>query len=220
MRDELVDRADLAALPSRGFGVAEEQIRRERHAVAQLAAEDVVDRHAPLLAEDVEAGELQRGEHLRAVVVERRGRVGDQEAHLLELRRVVADEVRLERLERRVRALPAAAHLAQADEPFVGLDLDDGADEASPVAAVGVPQRRLERHGDGRGPDVGDLHGDTSEHKLTLSLAKCDLKRRLSRIGWRYPNVVLVESDTVRPSHGTTVSRRRFVIPSTQPPDH
>ena len=71
-----------------------------------------------------------------------------QEAHLLEARRVVPDEVRLHRAEDRLGRFAAAAHLAEADEPVVGLHLDDRADEAAPVAAVGVAQRRFERHGD------------------------------------------------------------------------
>ena len=43
--------------------------------------------------------------------------------------------------------------------PVVGLDLDDRADEAAPVAAVGVTQRRLERNGDGRRTQIGYSHG-------------------------------------------------------------
>ena len=43
-------------------------------------------------------------------------------------------------------------------EAVIGLDLDDGADEAAPVAAVGVAQRRLERDRDGGGPNIGDFH--------------------------------------------------------------
>ena len=52
----------------------------------------------------------------------------------------------------------AAAHFAEADEAVVGFDFDDGADEAAPVAAVGVAQRRFQRDGDGGGADVGDAH--------------------------------------------------------------
>ena len=72
-------------------------------------------------------------------------------------------------VERRDGALAAAAHLAEPDEPFVGLDLDDGADEAPPMAAVRVAQRRLERHGDGGGPDVGDLHAAAGEWEGSLA---------------------------------------------------
>src|SRR5204862_456244 len=46
-----------------GAGVAEKEVRRERHAIAQRAAKDVVYRHAPRLAEHVEALELDRGDH-------------------------------------------------------------------------------------------------------------------------------------------------------------
>ena len=54
--------------------------------------------------------------------------------------------------------LAAAAHLADAGEALVGIDLDDGADEAAPMRAVRVAERRLERDRDGGGPEVGDLH--------------------------------------------------------------
>ena len=67
--DQLIDRADLAA-PVAIIWVTKEQIRREGNAIAQCAAEDRVHRHAPALPHDVEAGELQGREHLRAVVVE------------------------------------------------------------------------------------------------------------------------------------------------------
>src|SRR4030095_302941 len=49
-----------------------------------------------------------------------------------------------------------AAHLAQPHVTVVGLDLDERADEPAPVRAVAVQQRRVERNGDGRGPDGGD----------------------------------------------------------------
>ena len=74
---------------------------------------------------------------------------------------VVADEIRLHRAEHRLGRLAAAAHLAQPDEPVVGLHLDDRADEPAPVAAVGVAQRRFERHRHRGGADVDDLHADT-----------------------------------------------------------
>ena len=140
--------------PVRGFGIAEEAVGGERHAVAQAAAQNLADRHAPGLPQNVEAGEFQRRQHLRAVVVERRRGVGDQEAHLLEPRRVVAHQVRLHGAEHGLGRFAAAAHFAQADQAVVGLDFDDGADEAAPVAAIGVAQRRFQRDGDGGGPDV------------------------------------------------------------------
>ena len=157
LRHQLLGGPDLAAA-GLGSRVAEEEVRGERHALAQPAAEDLADRHAPLLAEDVEAGELERGHELRAVVVERGGRVRDQEAHLLERAGSWPTRYGFSPWKAASAALAAAAHLAEADEAVVGLDLDDRADEAPPVAAVRVAQRRLERDGDGCGPDVGDLH--------------------------------------------------------------
>ena len=68
------------------------------------------------------------------------------------------------RVHRRHRRFAAAAHLAEADEAVVGLDLDDRADESAPMAAVRVPQRRLEWHGHGCRADVGNLHRDRTYH--------------------------------------------------------
>ena len=80
---------------------------------------------------------------------------------------IVADEIRLQRAERGLGRLAAAAHLAQPDQAVVGLDLDDGADEPPPVAAVRVAQRRLERNGDGGRADVGDLHRVTDLGRIS-----------------------------------------------------
>src|SRR5262249_48029064 len=101
-------------------------------------------------------------EDLRAIVVERRRRIGDEETHLLEPGRIAAQEIRPKAVDGLDGTLAATAHLAQPDESFVGLDFYDGANEATPMAAVGVPKRSFERHGDGRGADVGDLHCDTA----------------------------------------------------------
>src|SRR5207248_2991188 len=51
-------------------GIAIEEVGREGDAVAKRAAEDVIHRHVPLLTEQIEAGKFERGEDLRAVVVE------------------------------------------------------------------------------------------------------------------------------------------------------
>src|SRR5262249_19678017 len=159
--DELVARPNFTVARLR-VCISKKQIRRERHTVAHLAAQNVVNRDAPLLSENVETRELQRRQNLGAVVVERRGGVGDEESHLLEPRRIAADQVRLETLNGLDGALTAATHLTEADNPVVGLDFYDGANEATPVAPVCMPERRFERHGDGRGADVGDLHRDTA----------------------------------------------------------
>ena len=152
--DELLGRAHLGHVRPR---VAEEQVGGELDLVAQPAAEQVVHRHAEPLADQVQARELDRRVQLDAVVVQRRGRVADLLPQRLELERVVAAQARAERLEGGLGAVAAAAHLAQADQPVGGLDLDQRAHEAAPVRAVGVQQRRLERDGDGGRADVGDL---------------------------------------------------------------
>ena len=110
------------------------------------------------LAEQVEAGELDGGGDLGSVVVERRRRVGDEEAHLFEARGVASDHVVLQRANGGDGRLAPAAHFAQADQPVIGFDFDDGANEAAPVAPVRVTKWRFERDGDGCRAKVGDLH--------------------------------------------------------------
>ncbi len=158
LRHQLIHRAHLAG-PVPGVGVAEEQVGGERHVIAQPAAEDLGHRHAPLLPQQVQAGELDCGEHLGPQVVQRGGRVGDEEAQLFEARGVAPQEIRLQPVHSGAGALAAAPQLTEADEAAVGFDLDDGAHEAAPMTPVGVTQGRLERNGDWCGPNVGDLHG-------------------------------------------------------------
>ena len=140
------------------IGVAEEAVGGKRDAVAQAAAEDLADRNAPGLSQNVETGEFQRGQNLRPIVVERRGGIGDQEAHLLDAGRVVAHQVRLHRAENRFGRFAAAAHFAQTDQAVVRLHFDDGADEAAPVAAVGMAQRGFQRHRHRGGANIPDFH--------------------------------------------------------------
>ncbi len=98
---------------------------------------------------------------LQAVVVERGGRIHDLPAQLLELQRIMADEIGLEAGDRLLGRLAAAAELAEASQPLVGLHLDDGRTERPQCAPFGVPQRRLERDGHRRRLQVGDLHGSS-----------------------------------------------------------
>src|SRR5690606_40115090 len=53
----------------------------------------------------------------------------------------------------------------------VGLDLDDRADEPPPVRAVGVPQRRLQRHRHGGRADVDDPHARAHRPASVVSLS-------------------------------------------------
>src|SRR6266511_4872197 len=124
MGDELLYGPHLARAVYR-VRVAEEQVRRERHVVAQAAPEDLGYGHAPGLTQHVETGELDGGEQLRPLVVQRRGRIGDEVAQLFDPSRVAPDEVRFQGLDRGGGALATASQLAQAQEAGVGLDLDD-----------------------------------------------------------------------------------------------
>src|SRR5512133_1168650 len=93
--DELVARSYFARSVGRAW-ITEEQIRCERNVIAQSSADDVADRNTPRLTQNVETCELQRGQHLRAIVVQRRSWISDAKAHLLEPRRIVAEDVWLE----------------------------------------------------------------------------------------------------------------------------
>src|SRR5690606_4821244 len=149
---QLIDGADLSAPVV--VGIAEKEIRGERNTVAQPPAEDVVDGGVPALTQQVQAGELERRQDLRAVVVERSRRVGDEEAHLLAGGRVAADEIRLQPFEGGDGALASPTHLPQPNATVVCLYFDDGAHKPPPVAAVRVAKRRVQGNGDGRGPDI------------------------------------------------------------------
>ena len=156
--DELFGSPHFAAAGLRVV-VAKEEVARELDLVAQLAAQESVDRHAELLTHDVEACELDRRVELRAVVVEARRRIADREPHCLEPEYVMAAQVVGERRERACRVFAAAAHLAQADVAVVRFHFDDRAHEPAPVRAVAVEQRRFERHGHRRRADRGDGGG-------------------------------------------------------------
>jgi hypothetical protein len=150
--DDLLDRAD-GALAVR-VRITEEDVRGERDAIAHPAAEDVADRYAPRLTQQIKARELERRHDLGPVVVERGGWIGEHEAHLFQPRRIAAHERRSHRQDSRDRRLAAAAHFAETDQAGVAFDLHDRSDEAAPMAAVRMPQRRLQRHRYRRCADV------------------------------------------------------------------
>ena len=177
--DELFRGAHLTRARRR-VGVAEEEVARELDGVAQLAAEERVHGHAELLADDVEAGELDRRVQLRAVVVEARRRVADGEAQGLEAEHVVPAQVGLEPGKGPGRVLTATAHLAQPDVAVARFDLDDRAHEPSPVRAVAVAQRCLERHRHRRGADRADRRGGHGAGRERAAKARAQRDRNLT----------------------------------------
>ena len=158
LANHLVNGADLTRARAR-IRVAKENIGGETDAVAQAAAEDFRDRHAPVLAQDVETGEFEGGQHLRPVVVQRCRGIGDAKPHFLQARRIVSDEASLQRAEHGFGGFASAAHFAQADQPVIRLHFHDGPHEAAPVAAIGVAQRRFQRNRHRGGANVANLHG-------------------------------------------------------------
>src|SRR5215210_4867308 len=160
MLHQLVGGSDLR-LPSLGIRVPEKEVAREGHPVAELAAEQCVNRDPELLAHQIQAPKLNGSMKLGAVVVEAGRRVHDLEPERLELEWVVADEVGLETIESTLRALPSSSHLAQPDEAIVGLHLDYGAHEASPVGPAGMLERRFQWNRYGGCSYVGYLQGSS-----------------------------------------------------------
>jgi len=66
MRHELLGCAHFAA--ALGVGVAEEEVRRKRHGVSQLAAEQRMDRQVERFAHDVEAGDSSAASNCRRLL--------------------------------------------------------------------------------------------------------------------------------------------------------
>ena len=119
----------------------------EPHPVAGLAAEELPDRLAEGLAQDVPHGDLDRGERRHE---HRAAAVAGADEHAapvpLDLGRVLADEVALVGPDRGVHdfALVGQGAFAEPGDPLVGVELDE--DEVLVVAGV-----------DEEGLEVGDL---------------------------------------------------------------
>jgi hypothetical protein len=67
------------------------------------------------VAQQIETRKFDRGDHLRAVVVERCGGIGEQEPHLFETRGVASHDIRLQRADAGHSRLAAAAHFPETD---------------------------------------------------------------------------------------------------------
>lgn len=155
--DQLFDRADFAGAGLR-IGIAKKTVRCKPHPVAQAPTEDFGDGHAPRLTQNVQAGKLESREDLRPVVVERRGRIRDEEAHFFDSRRIPSDKIGLHDAENGFSRFAATTHLAQSDQPVIGFHFDNRTDKAAPMAAVRMTKRRLEWNRHGCRPDILDSH--------------------------------------------------------------
>ena len=130
-----------------------EEVGRERHRVPDRAAQQVGDRAAGRLALDVQARDLERGEHRvggRGVADRpRRDRVpalpddaGDPAVDLLGVVRVHAHDGVRDRAQRR-QVVVVGVGLAEPGQPAVGGDLDHRAERERLVHADRVQQRRI-----------------------------------------------------------------------------
>ncbi len=95
---------------------------------------------------------------LGAIVVEAGGRIADLETQLFQAEGIVPFQIRQQPAKGRFRALTSAAHLPQPDQTVIGFDFDDRANEAPPVCAGRMLQRRLQRHRHRGCTNVDDLH--------------------------------------------------------------
>src|SRR5262249_617451 len=98
------------AAAARRIRVAEEQVRGERDALAEAAAQNFRHWCIPVLAEQVETRKFQRRKNLRLIVVERGGRVSDAEAKLFKASRIPTQQIGSQAAEGGFRGLAAAAH--------------------------------------------------------------------------------------------------------------
>ena len=164
MRNELLERSHFA-LASLAIGMAKEQIARKRNRVAHAATQQITDRNAEFLSDDVQARELDRCVQLRPIVVEAGGRIADREAHRFQPEHIVPAKIGKETRECLRDRFTSAAHFAETDVAVGRLDLDDRANESSPMRAVAVEQRRLERNSDRRRANGADCGGGHDCHR-------------------------------------------------------
>jgi hypothetical protein len=138
--------------------IAIEQIAGEGNFLAERAAQQIAGADAKLLADEVDASELDCGVELRAIVVKGGCGIADFPVELLELERIVAEQMGLQAANRGFRALAAAAHLSEANKTVVRFDFDNSADKAAPVRSVRMAKGRFQGDRYGGGTNVYDFH--------------------------------------------------------------
>ena len=175
-------------------------VRIGRHAIAEPATEELPDRDAELLADEIEGGDVERGERglamlTRPAVLE----TLDRPRQPFGVERVRPDDVPRAELfddrDERV-GLVDRPNLADAGQADVGLELDEH------ELAPGCP--------DDRRPDVGDLHVASSRTGRVASVAGCrrgTLRRSARDRRVRIPSGRGLEwPQRARPGHRTTPS--------------
>src|ERR1017187_3563680 len=93
----------------------------------------------------------------------------------------------------------SAAHFAEPDDTVIGLHFYDGADKASPVAAIGMAQGGFQGHGHRGGAKIPDLHilvhGTTNERNVMLKEQWETFKRAARREKMnKIPMALIVDS--------------------------
>lgn len=143
--DHLIGGADFGGSVGRVF---KKHIRRKPNFVTNPAAEQFRYGNAEMLPDDIETGELDRGQELGPVVVEADCRVAKEKPQILKAERVASDQVRFQTAKGGVGGFPTSAHFAESDESSVSFDLDDGANKAAPVTSIGMAQGGFQGDGD------------------------------------------------------------------------
>ena len=132
----------------RGVGV-------DAHPLAAHPPQQIDDRHAELLAQNVPEGDLDPG-HRPGADDAGHAVAHHPQQHLLpqqlDAPRVLPDEHGLEVLDRRLDHPRPAAGLTDSGDPFVGLDFDE--EPVAPASAPAPGRRRVHQ----KGLDVRDLH--------------------------------------------------------------
>ena len=224
-RAERIELERLEALGENRLGGLQKSFRRSfgaipaigvaKHAVAHLAAEQLMDRHAEALAEDVPAGDLDCGDHraMDVAAIERNA-VEHALGERVDAARILSDRQVLQFMDAGLGRLDEAVQRAFADavNALVGMDLDE-----EPVLPAGA---------DGEGLDLGDLHcatllqgGDLRDDRLCRQPVS-RLQRRHGpafdvAVGQADPSDLLAERRhrTASRRRGSQVHRRRHGFP-------
>src|ERR1700722_10623172 len=92
MADNLINRTNFA-FPGLAIWIAIEEITREPNLIADPATQELINRYAQLLSDNIQASEFQSRMELSPVIIKGSRRVTDRIAHPVKVKRVVSDQV-------------------------------------------------------------------------------------------------------------------------------